>query len=103
MAQAVNTQHLLGGVVRIDGRDVRMYAKVQEDHAGHFFYNMGRQGGADRSMKALPAAGTVDNSGERSAPSVGLNPNQLPGDRSGPTPGVDVSGQLPETSRVTEV
>jgi hypothetical protein len=47
---------------------------------------LGGRGGADRSEKALPAAGTVDNSGERSAPNVDLNPNQLPGDRSEPTP-----------------
>jgi hypothetical protein len=46
------------------------------------------EGGADRSVKALPAAGTVDNSGERSAPDVDLNLNRLTGDRSGPTPDV---------------
>src|ERR1700749_4251761 len=43
-------------------------------------------GGADRSEKALPAAGTVDSSSERSAPDADLNLNQFPGDRSGPAP-----------------
>ena len=37
------------------------------------------EGGADRSGKALPAAGIEADSSERSAPDVDLNLNQLPG------------------------
>ena len=52
------------------------------------------RGGADRSEKALPAAGTVDNSGKRSD-NGDLNHNrypvieagQTPDDGMGPTPG----------------
>ena len=49
------------------------------------------EGGADRSGKALPAAGTVGDSSEQSAPDVGINLDQLPGDRSGLTPDDNVA------------
>ena len=63
--EAISTKawHLLGGVVRIDGRDVRMFANIREDHAGHFFYNLGTgEGGAGHPTKA----GWVDPEGPMS-------------------------------------
>ncbi len=54
-AEAVSTKawHLLGGTVRIDGRDVRMFVQIREDRAGHYFYELGRgEGGTDGHMKA---------------------------------------------------
>jgi Large polyvalent protein-associated domain 3 len=52
-ARSTRAWHTLGGSVRIDGRDVGMFIHIREDHAGHFFYNLGTgDGGADLHMKA---------------------------------------------------